>query len=190
MLERLISLASYGFYEGSIGEILVRAEEAGVFTYLLPFLLIFALVNGILGRIGIFSENKAVNPIIAFVVGLMALQFGFVSSFFSEVFPRLGVGLSIILIVLVVIGLFMDPKDSGLTYTLLGVSVVIVGIVLIQSGVAEGTRVGFWFEEYWEPIAWVVAFLIVFLIVAGVSNPNKRPRDNYPIGFFGIPDRK
>ena len=97
------------FFGGSGGvgfrDFLVKLEQLGFFDYLLPFLIIFALVFGILTKIKIFEDNKAINAIIALSVGLMALQFGFVSAFFSELFPRLGVGLAVILVIIIFIGL-------------------------------------------------------------------------------------
>jgi hypothetical protein len=95
-----IFLASYSYFEGgAIGNMLYQWEQAGFFSYVLPFLLIFALIFGILSRLRIFTRkeegkpNNAINAILAFVVALMSLQFDFVPQFFSEVFPRLGVGL-------------------------------------------------------------------------------------------------
>ncbi len=52
MLGGLISLAWYG---GAIGDVLSSWEQAGFFSYLLPFLLIFALVFGILTQIQLFK---------------------------------------------------------------------------------------------------------------------------------------
>ena len=60
-------------------------------------MLIFALVFGILIKTQIFKDNKAVNGIIALAVAFMALQFDFVPTFFAQIFPRLGIGLAIIL---------------------------------------------------------------------------------------------
>ena len=113
MLEGLLSnivMASYTYFEGgAIGDMLSKWQQAGFFSYVLPFLLIFALIFAILERVGIFKDNKAINAIIAAVVGLMSLQVQMVSQFFAEIFPRLGVGLAILLVLLILTGLFI-PK--------------------------------------------------------------------------------
>jgi len=58
----MVLLASYGaFGGGSIGNILAQWEAAGIFTYALPFLLIFAIVYAILTNVNVFKDNKAVN---------------------------------------------------------------------------------------------------------------------------------
>ncbi|MEK6827230.1 MAG: hypothetical protein AABX99_01980 [Nanoarchaeota archaeon] len=98
MFKEMIFLQSASaFPSGVLGDLLAKWEQAGFFSYLLPFLLIFALIFGILLKLNIFKDNKMVNGIIALSVSLMSLQFGFVPDFFSQIFPRVGVGLAIIL---------------------------------------------------------------------------------------------
>ena len=87
MLNGVVILQSaVSFPSGALGDFLSKWEQAGFFSYLLPFLLIFALVFGILTRVKIFKDNKVVNGIIALAVALMALQFNFVPQFFSQIF--------------------------------------------------------------------------------------------------------
>src|SRR3989344_2867821 len=105
-------LASGSFFGGGFGEILAKWQEIGVFSYILPLLLIFALIFGILTKMSLLGDNKAVNAIIALAVGLMSLQFDFVPRFFSEIFPRLGIGLAILLVLLILTGLFWSNEDS------------------------------------------------------------------------------
>src|SRR3989344_2042976 len=100
----------FAFSGGSIGNLLSQWEQLGVFSYVLPFLLLFSLIFGILSRANIFKENKGINATIALAVALMALQFNAVPRFFSDIFPRLGIGLSVILVGLILIGLFTDSK--------------------------------------------------------------------------------
>jgi len=121
-----IFLQPYGFYGGNIGNILSNLQQLGFFSYLLPFLIIFAVVFGILSKVRIFGDNKSIDAIISLAVGLMALQFGIVSSFFAELFPRLGVGLSVILVILILTGLFKDGNDDKwMNYVLLAVGLII-----------------------------------------------------------------
>jgi len=61
-----------------IPTLLSQWESFGIFTYLLPFLFIFAIIFGILSATNILGHNKGVQIIIAFVIGLMALRFDFV----------------------------------------------------------------------------------------------------------------
>jgi hypothetical protein len=169
---------------GAIEDILAKWETAGFFSYLLPFLLIFALVFGILTKVKIFKDNKAVNGIIALAVALMSLQFGFVSQFFAQIFPRLGVGLAIILGILILVGLFMDPESNAINYVLLGIAVIVFGAVLIQSAAATGWAAGQWWQDNWEVIIGVVLLIIVIAVVVGGSgSKNKNPYQLKP--FYG-----
>ena len=170
----LISLASVNFFEGgAIGGMFARWEQMGIFSYLLPFLLIFALVNGILTRIKIFKDNKAINAIIALVVGFMALQFPMVPQFFSEIFPRLGIGLAIILIILILVGIFIDPDEKGIMYVLLGIGVVIFIVILVQTAGALGWSSGDWIKQNWIDFIVLIVFIIIFAIAVGAGNPQK-----------------
>ena len=90
MVAEGLFLASHGyfggFYGGAIGNLLSVWEQAGVFSYILPFLLIFAVVFGILMQTKMFQQNRTINGIIALTVSLLSLQFAFVPVFFSEIF--------------------------------------------------------------------------------------------------------
>ena len=180
-----VMLAWYGAGGGLIGDMLAQWEQAGFFSYLLPFLLIFALIFGILNQIQLFKDNKAINGIIALVVALMALQFEFVPLFFSELFPRLGVGLAIILILLILGGMFIDPRKGGIMYTLLGIGVVIAAVVLVKTAGAVGWSSGYWWTENWPTVVGGIFILVIIGIIVG-SNKNPQPYDSFwPFGRSG-----
>jgi len=49
MINGVTFLASYGYFGGgALGDLFAQWEAAGIFQYALPFLLIFALVFGLL----------------------------------------------------------------------------------------------------------------------------------------------
>lgn len=167
-------LAWGGFYDGAIGQMLTTWEQAGVFSYVLPFLMIFALVFTVIGKMKIFGENRAVTAIIALAVGLMSLQFEFVPRFFSEVFPRVGVGLAIILVILIIAGLFIDPEKSGIMYVLLAIGAIIIIVVLINTSNALGyTGAQDWIADNWAVVVGVLIFLVGIGLVIWNGNPPK-----------------
>jgi len=168
-----VMLAWYGAFEGgTIGNMLSQWEQAGFFAYLLPFLLIFALVFGLLTSIKLFEDKKAINSIIALVVGLMSLQFGFVSQFFSEIFPRLGIGLAVLLVIMILLGIFM-PKESWMNYTMFGVGAIIVIVIIAKTAGAVGWTTGYWWQENWPTLVGVAFILAVIGIIVGSSKPRK-----------------
>ena len=179
-------LASYGFFRGGdIGNVVAQWQAAGVFSYALPFLLIFALTFGLLTRVGLFTtkdasgekSNKSINAIIALSVSLMALQFDFVSLFFSEIFPRFGVALSIILVILILGGLFMPMGSKGFSWGLIAVVMIIIGIVIFQSLGSFGYDAGYWWRNnLGSLLGWVVLIGLIIAVVAGsTSSEPKAP---------------
>ena len=174
MLDKIFTLQVGGYYGGTFGNLLSYMEQAGFFSYILPFLLIFALVFGILTKTQIFKDNKAINGIIALVVGLLSLQFDFVPIFFSEIFPRLGVGLIIILALLILAGLFFDPKNKLVNYGLLAVGVIIFLVVLIQTFGWVGWVSGFFWYDSWPTILMVVIVIALLAAVFNSVGPKKK----------------
>lgn len=166
-------LQTYGLSGGSIGSVLAQWEQAGVFSYLLPFLLIFAIIFGILQKMNLFGDtSKAVNGIIALAVGLMSLQFGFVSIFFAEIFPKLGMGLAVILLALILLGLFTDSNQTGIMFGLGG---IILAVILWNTFDFGGTSFWYWFSGDWISIIAVIVVLAVVggLIFGAPKAPNK-----------------
>jgi hypothetical protein len=175
MIKGLMFLASYGTVtNGWLGDLFVQWEQIGLFSYLLPFLLIFALIFGILTKVKLFKENKAINAIIALVMGIMAIQFEFVPTLFSELLPRVGIALVFILSILIVIGIFSDPDHPTINWILLGIAAIILIIVIVQTAGAMGWSTGYWWQENWLTI--LGAVIVIALIIAIIaSSSSKKP---------------
>ena len=189
MLDNIFTLQVRGYYGGSFGDLLVQMEQAGFFAYVLPFLLIFALIFGILTRTQIFKNNKAINAVIAFVVGLLALQFDFVPVFFSEIFPRLGVGLAVILALLILAGLFFDPANKMVNYGLLAVGIIVFLVVLVQTVGVAGWYSGFWLYDNWSRI--LLVLIVIGILAAVINSVGPRRQGGVPplTGFWAQPSQ-
>lgn len=149
----------------NIQNFLVDLERFGFFQFVLPFLVVFALIYGILSNIKIFKENKGVVAILSLSIGLLALWQGFVPAFFAEIFPRLGIGLSVLIAALILIGAFvpMDKfgKEGWGNYIFMGLGALIFLIVFFSSSSAYGFLHG---------TSWIsnnLSLIIVLLIVIG-----------------------
>ena len=181
-----IFLAFYSSVGGGvIGNILFQWEQAGVFAYVLPFLLIFAVVFGILAKTNIFGSrngksNVGINVVISLAVGFLALQFNFVSLFFAEIFPRLGIGISIVLVVLILLGLFINPKNKGWMMGLSAVALLIAVVVVFASldsySWYSGSGIGYWLGYNWATIVGILVFvgLLIAIIVGSKSGNNNQ----------------
>src|SRR3989344_6948036 len=116
----------------TITEILNIWNDLGVFSYVIPFLLIFAIIYAILEKSKILGdENKGILAIVSVAVGLLALQFDFVSEFYAVIFPRFGIGLSIFLVLLVIVGFFHPSENNKINKPMATISWVIgIGVVI------------------------------------------------------------
>ena len=155
---------------GAFGDLLYQWEQMGMFAYILPFLLIFAVVYGILERTKIF-DAPGINAIIAVVVGLMSLQFQMVSVFFAEIFPRLGIGLSIILVVLILVGMFM-PKKGPAVWIMFAISGVIAIVVISKSfnWVGWTSNTGWWTQNS----ASIIGIIFILAVLGIALAPKKK----------------
>jgi hypothetical protein len=178
-------LASFDAYGGgSIGNLFAQWEAAGVFTYALPFLLIFAMIYSILSFVKVFQNNKAVNAIISLAVALMALQFNLVSVFFADIFPRLGVALSIVLILLILGTSFLDWENKGMKWFLF--LVIAIAVIVVVWGPLKDIGLFGWGMPVWfggnvgNIIGAAVIIGLIIWVVAGKSNKGNSEKRNYP----------
>jgi len=187
MLIGIISLASYGISSGgAVGNLLFRLEDLGFFAYVLPFLMIFAIIFAILEKIGFLGKNKGINFVLALAVALMALQFQFVSYFFAEIFPRLGVLLSILLVAIILLSLFLDFKKKGTKFALGLIAFVGFVVIVLQSFSEAFPWSGnifngpFWWsiEPYLPEILTGIMVIVFFIIIT--KGPSKEKfKDKY-----------
>lgn len=148
----------------TIADIMSQWQGAGVFDYVLPFLLIFSVVFGILTSTNIIGKQKGVHIVVAIVVGLLALRLGFVQTFFMELFPRLGVGLAVILALMIMTGLFIEKEEAK--YWMWGIAVVAV-IVWILVLVGTSQTIG-WFGAYSGSVGDYAGLIIGAILLIGV----------------------
>lgn len=174
-----------------LGVILQQWAEMDIFYYALPFLLIFALVFAILQKIKIMGEswehNRGVSAIIAAAVGLMALQYDYVPVFFSIIFPKLGMGLAVLLVALIFMGLFVDfNKHGGAALIFFAIGGVIGGVILLSS-FSDYTwwTGGFWQENMSAIVAGII--IIVFVgVVVGTGKPAGANDQNWLFRGMGL----
>jgi len=164
----------------TVTDILNQWNQIGVFSYVIPFLLIFAVIFAILQKTKILTgehENKGLLAIISIAVSLLALQFDMVSIFFAVIFPRFGIGLSIFLVLLILLGFFYDGTDkkkgmNGLQWIgiLTGVGVVIWALAGWDDWVNFG-GFSWWIQEYfWSLVVLAGLIGIIYWVINGGKN--------------------
>jgi len=163
----------------TITDVLNTWNQQGVFSYVIPFLLIFAVVFAILEKTGILSgkdkdnqvsHNRPMLSIISVSVALLSLQFDIVGEFFSIIFPRFGVGLSIFLVLLILLGFFFGDnlKAGKMSWIgwLTGIGVVIWALANWDDW-GYGFGLGGWISEYFWAMIILAALIGVIVSVSG-----------------------
>jgi len=162
----------------TITDVLNIWNDLGVFSYVVPFLLIFAVVFAILKKTGILGkDNDGVLAIIAAALGLLSLQLDMVSRFYQVIFPRFGIGLSVFLVLLIFLGFFYKPDKDGKrggAMVWVGWVVGIGAVIWALSAWDEWTSdLGFggWFAEYfWSLVILALIIGAIAWIVNGSSS--------------------
>jgi len=186
MLEGIGFLVSY-YSGGEIGNFFAQWQQIGVFSYILPFLLLFALIFGLLMKMNIFKDNKGINGIIAIVVSLMALQFEVVPRFFAEIFPRLGIGLALILVAIILLGIFIPNATWG-TIVFFVIGAIIFVVIFFTTSDAVGW--GSWWDasNFLSNLSWpwiiaiagtiiIIIYIFGFKVPKGEHKPSKFMKD-------------
>jgi len=162
----------------NFGDFLNNLETFGFFAYVLPFLLIFALVYAILAQIKMFQDNRGASVILALAVGLLSLQLGFVSTFFQTIFPRFGVALSIVLVAMILAGAFLSNvtgkgKDAY-PWIFFGLGGLIFLFVLFSSLSDWSFYSGGNWRWWWDQYAGLIIFILLLVgVIVAVSISDK-----------------
>jgi len=162
MLQYVGGLGGYNFTD-----LLNQMEQMGFFAYVLPFLLIFAVLYALLVNVDLFSKNKGAAVIIALAAGLLSLQFDRVPAFFQEIFPNLGIALSIMLVAIVLAGAFISDFEGGKAFRWIffGLGGLVFLIVVLSSLSSYQFAGSFEWRGWWGNYGGIVLFL---LMIAGV----------------------
>ena len=155
-------------------DLLQMMQQYGFFAYVLPFLLIFALIYAILVKIEIFKDNKGAAIIIAIAIGLLSLQFNYVTDFFSVIFPNLGIGLSLLLCAIILAGAFI-PGETSFKWIFFGLGAIIFLIVALVSFSNYRFQGSWEWTGWWNMYGGIVFFLLIFAgVIVAVVVANKK----------------
>jgi len=162
-------------------DMMIYLENYGFFAYVLPFLIVFALVFAILSTMKMFQDNKGASVIIALAVGFLSLVGGFVPTFFSTIFPRFGVGISIILVALLLAGTFISGTEDKkyFKWIFFGLGALVFLFVLFSS-FADWSfyGAGNW-RYWWDNYAGIILLILVLIgVIVAVTVGQKKGAAN------------
>lgn len=165
----------------TITDILNQWADFGIFAYVLPFLLIFAVVFGILEKAHILGKNRAVHATIAVTTGLLSLQFDYVSEFFAGIFPYAGIGIAVLLVAVILIGLLnSDTKGEHVRkWMLFAVGAITFFTILYKLWDDYSYRFG-WSGGGGDSGIWNMVWTLVFIaaiITIAITSSRSRDKD-------------
>lgn len=154
-----------------------QAQEIGFYQVIVPFLLVFAIVYGILESIGLF-ENKGIKAVIAFVLGLLVTGSGIFTETIQSFTPYLGVVIFFLLSFIVVLGLTTGKKLSKILGTsdeggmLMGaIGAFIFGILVWIFAISQGWGIeigGGTFQGLQENLGIIIGVVVILIGIAAV----------------------
>lgn len=137
------------------------------------FVLLFALVFGVLQKSKILGENsKQVNALVALAIGLLVVSVTSALDLISKMVPILAVGLVLILIFLLLVGFFYKEGTfevhSSIKYTVMALAFIAIVVFTLYytgsfpyiSNFFSGS--GDWIGNVLVAIVVIAAFLIAF----------------------------
>lgn len=150
------------FMQFNVYDLLNQWSNVGVFDYVLPFLLVFAVVFGILQQTGVLGQNKGVNMIVSLVLGLFVIRFANVTAFIGDIFANFGIALSVILVLMILTGLFVS-KDNRKTWikNAFGIAMISFAVVVIASLNEFAWFGSSWWQENWVSIVWIAVVILI-----------------------------
>ncbi len=164
--------------DAGVTRVLDDWNRMGIFSYVLPFMLIFAVVYVILDNVSVFKDRKGINLVISVAVGLLSLQFNFVAVFFGQIFPRAGIAISVILVALVLLGAFVKwDDDSWHKWIFFAIGGLAFLFVIMNAFSAYSGTTTNWWNDYGSAIIVlvIVIALIVAVMISSKGNTTKKP---------------
>jgi len=154
------------------GDLFYSLQGSGIYEYVLPFLLIFAITFAILEKVKILGEDKkSINAVVAIIIGLIFVtQFSLVYTL-NSFLPKISLFIIIAVMVLILFGILGAPVHKGLG----GLGLIIGAIVSLFAiywalSPSLGFELPYWVKYNYDLIiALVVIVIIIALIVGGGS---------------------
>jgi hypothetical protein len=165
-----------------LGDFVGNLAGIGVFEYLLPFLLVFAILFGILEKIKIFGDGKKnLNMVISFIVALIIVVNTAVVELMNLYLSKMALFIVVILVLIMAFGVFSKGQPSGWG----------IGLFVIASIVAVIWALGptwGWSWPEWAGVSdqakFFIGIIIAFVVVVGLIGWGGSGQKN-PVKGFG-----
>lgn len=173
----MVSVLSGIFLQGlGFQNVIFQLERLGFYDFILPFLLAFGIIFGVLNYVNIFRGQKGLQALVAIVIGFTATRYPVYSDFLAVISPKLGIGMVILLILILLVGMFIPKAAKGVIgWIMIGIGVLIALVILSQTYSVLGGYYGTFLDT--DLIGWVIIIgLLIGVIVAVVVGNSEKSK--------------
>ena len=139
MLESIVAFAINSSNKTNITKTLTSPAPgvsllfSGIESFLFPFLLVFAIVYGVLQRSEMFKGKSDIDAIIAFVLGIIFATTNYTLKLTYLILPIVGI-VAIVIFMLLIIGSMLYGSSSELLKSKSGRKIIVIVAVLVSIG--------------------------------------------------------
>ena len=166
-----VDLGSFNFEK-----VVVFMQSSGFYDYLLPFLLIFAIVFAALEKTQVLGKDKTnINIVVSVVIGfLLIVQQGIVQTI-NSFLPKVSLLLVVILMVLMVFALIAGRNHKGFTGMMFVIAciVVFIAIMLSLTSSIPGADGFLSSDDAQSLLTWALPIGIFLLAIYILTRPNR-----------------
>ncbi len=164
----------YGFTQ--LDQMLSMWQSFGVFKVFLPFILIFAVVFAILNKSKVLGGRGGIDTIVAISIAMLAIQQEYATRFMATLFPNLSMGISVLLALLILVGLFMVETSNAWRIIMAVVGFIIFIVVVTQTQTSFSWRGSIWWQQWGGLIIMGLILAAIIVVTAMTSTWEERKK--------------
>lgn len=157
----------------------------GFYSFVLPWLLFFAVILGVLNYSKPFGDQKRINAIISAAVAFFITAFTpagtTLAAYFTTIFGVGAMTLAVLLLIVILGGVLgYKPDDitgAGGTWAKPLVGLVIIALAVLAFGAATGTGINI---PGLDSDTWTIIFIIAFVLLAVWYAESGAPTEHEP----------
>ena len=159
-----------------VNDLFYQLQGSGVYEYILPFLLIFAITFAILEKTQVLGKDKKnINVIVSVIIGLIFVtQFSLVYTL-NNFLPKISLYIVVAVMAMILFGIFGAKVHEGLgSLGLLIAAVVSLFVIYWGLSPSLGFELPYWIQDNFDVIlVLIVIFIVIALVVGGSSKGSK-----------------
>jgi len=169
--------------------VFIELQSMGFTTYILPFLLFFAIIFAVLEKLKIFGDNKTnINLMLGIILGLLVVVQQEIVTAVNSFLPKVSLFILVALMFLVIAGLF-GAKTGNWGGIALPIALVIC-IVAIIWALYPSTSGNLWDLPSWlrpdsQNRAWIILIVTVVIVIAFLTGGGNSQPKSWNEKLFG-----